>query len=365
MNLSRAEEAFRGGQPFEAERMCRDLLHRSPQSWAAYPLLVDCLLAQGKVSAADELTADLLSRQPNEPDLLVARGLSLSRSGRLHEAVTFIDRAIDIRLDHQRGHEALATVLEMRNDPRPRYEVSVITPTIGTAFVRQAIESVQQQRYPLVRHFIVADGPECHDRVAEMVPTDPRHPIHVLPLPLNVGGGGFCGHRVYGAMPFLVPSRFVAFLDEDNWFADDHLETLMHAITSRGLAWAYSLRTIVSLEGEVITTDDCESLGEWPTWNNPDVHLVDVNCYVVRRDLAIAMSSLWHRRFRAEEGPDFALCRRLVAEQPRCATNGRYSLQYRVGRSPMSVRAEFFLRGNREMERKYGTTFPWRAASGV
>lgn len=361
MNLSRAQEAFRDGRPFEAEQICRAILGQVPQYWPAYPVLVDCLLAQGKVSSADELTADLLPRHPRQPDLLVARGLSLSRYGRFHEAINFIDQAIDIRLDHPRGHEALATLLEMQNDPRPRYEVSVITPTIGTAFVRQAIESVQQQRYPLVRHFIVADGPESHDRIAGMLPTDPRHPIHVLPLPLNVGSGGFNGHRVYGAMPFLVPSRFVAFLDEDNWFAEDHLETLMQAITSRGLAWAYSLRTIVSLEGEVITTDDCESLGQWSTWNNPDVHLVDVNCYVVRRDLAIGCSALWHRRYPDQECPDFVLCRRLLAEQPRCTTNGRYSLKYRVGRSPMSVRAEFFLHGNREMERKYGATFPWRA----
>ena len=361
MNLSRAQEAFRDGRPFEAERMCRDLLGQLPQYWPAYPVLVDCLLAQGMASAADELTADLLPRHPRQPDILVARGLSLSRSGRLHEAINFIDQAIDIRLDHPRGHEALAMLLEHLNDPRPRYEVSVVTPSIGTEFLSQAIESVQRQIYPFVRHFIVADGPECHDHIAGMVPTDPRHPIHVLPLPLNVGGGGYNGHRVYGAMPFLVPSRFVAFLDEDNWFADDHLETLMQAITSRGLAWAYSLRTIVSLDGEVITTDDCESLGGWSTWNNPESHLVDVNCYVLRRDVAIKASPLWHRRFRDEESPDFVLCRTLLAEQPRWATNGRYSVNYRVGRAAGSVRAEFFLQGNRAMSQKYGVSYPWRA----
>jgi tetratricopeptide (TPR) repeat protein len=269
MDFSRAREALSAGRPADAEGVCRALLGQMPHDLPTWLLLPECLLAQGKLSAADGLTADLLARIPDQPDLLVARALTLSQFGGEEQAIDLLDQAIDIRLDHPRGHEVLASLLERRHDPRPRYEVSVITPTIGTAFLRQAIESVQRQRYPFVRHFIVVDGPECHDRVIGLLPSDPRHPIHVLPLPLNVGGGGFCGHRVYGAMPFLVPSRFVSFLDEDNWFADDHLETLMQAVTANGLAWAYSLRTIVSVEGAFMTTDDCESLGGWPTWNDP------------------------------------------------------------------------------------------------
>jgi len=236
MDFSRAREALSAGRPADAEGVCRALLGQMPNDWPTWLLLTECLLAQGKLSAADALTLDLLARNPGQSDVLVARGIVLERSGRGTQAVDLVDRAIDVRLDHPRGHQVLASLLEQRNDPRPRYEVSVITPTVGTAFVRQAIESVQRQRYPFVRHFIVADGPECHARIIGLLPTDQRHPIHVMPLPLNVGSGGFNGHRVYGGMPFLVPSRFVSFLDEDNWFSDDHLETLMQIVTAKGLA---------------------------------------------------------------------------------------------------------------------------------
>lgn len=365
MTLPQAIAALRDGRPADAERICRGLLVQAPAYWAAALALTDALLAQGRLRAANRLTADLLLRNPEQPDLLAARGATLARFEALDEAISLLDRAIEIRLEHERAHEILATLLERRGDPRPRYEVSVITPSVGTAFLRQAVESVQRQTYPFVRHFVVADGPECLDRVAGTLSTERRHPIHLLPLPLNVGADGFHGHRVYAALPFLVPSRFVAFLDEDNWMADDHLETLMALVTARGLTWAHSLRGIMSPEGEAITTDDCESLGRWPTWNNPQLHHVDTNCYLLRRDVAMATATTWYRRYPRVEGPDFALCRRLLAEQPRFATTGRYTLHYRAGRSPHSVRPEFFLRGNQVTRRTYGTNLPWRAADAL
>ena len=38
--------------------------------------------------------------------------------------------------------------------------------------------------------------------------------------PLNVGADGWCGHRTYGDVPWLVDPAlaFVAHLDEDNWY---------------------------------------------------------------------------------------------------------------------------------------------------
>jgi hypothetical protein len=41
-------------------------------------------------------------------------------------------------------------------------------------------------------------------------------------------------------------------------------------------------------------------------------------------------------------------------------TNGKYTLQYRVGNREDSVKADFFLWGNSQMEAKYKNGFPWR-----
>ena len=81
-----------------------------------------------------------------------------------------------------------------------------------------------------------------------------------------------------------------------------------------------------------VTIDDCDSLGQWPTWNKTG-HLVDTSCYMLRRDVALFANTIWYRRFRDEENPDFALCRKLLKDYPRCGTNGRYSVNYRVGSS--------------------------------
>lgn len=363
VNLHQALQAFQGGRFDDAERVCRELLAALPAQAHASWLLGQVLLRTGRGEEAERLTAVALGYNPGQPDLLTLRGEVLARMGRKEDAIVCFTEAVEQRLINPGAHASLAALLAERGDPSPRFRVSVITPSIGSPQLVQAIESVQAQSYPLLEHLIVADGPDSHDRVRQFLPTAPRHPIHYLPLPYNIGGGGFCGHRVYGAGAYLVNSHYIAFLDEDNWFAPDHVATLMAKITAEGLAWAYALRRIVDADGRFLANDDCESLGAWPTWNDANKHLVDVNCYMLRRDLAIGVSPLWYRRFRDEENPDFVICRRLLKDHPRHGTNGRYSVNYCVGSTADSVQANFFLTGNAAMRQRFKEPFPWRDAA--
>jgi hypothetical protein len=81
---------------------------------------------------------------------------------------------------------------------------------------------------------------------------------------------------------------------------------------------------------------------------------------MLRRDLAIAISPLWYRRFRDEENPDFVICRQLLKDHPRCGTSGRYTVNYRTGSTADSVLPEFFLTGNARMQQRFKENFPWR-----
>jgi hypothetical protein len=166
-------------------------------------------------------------------------------------------------------------------------------------------------------------------------PTPPAHPPH----------------SVYGALPWLCPdARFVAFLDEDNEFDPDHLRDLLRAVVAARAPWGYSLRRIVDADGADVCPDNCESLGALaPTVCGARDRLIDTSCYLIDRDLAIACSPAWNRKFRDASGveADRELARALLAAAPAGACSRRHSVRYRVGNTGRSVRAEFFLEGNR------------------
>jgi len=296
---------------------------------------------------------------PDLPELHYARGLELLQSGAVDQALDSLDKAVDLRLTYHEAQTALCLALERRASAEGRYLVSIITATTGNPQLRRAIDSVQLQTYAKLEHIVVVDGPQGAKAAKAAIPAHPRHPCHLIQLPFNTGRDGFNGHRIYGAAVFLANGRYVAFLDEDNWFEPQHIALLMEQIESRGLEWSYALRNLMAGDGRFLMRDNCESLGRWPPWDEPERHLVDMNCYLLRRDIAIALSPVLYRRFPDERGPDFILCELLLERRKRFDTTGRFTVNYTVGSTPNSVPAAFFLAGNGAMRRRYPRRFPW------
>ena len=236
-------------------------------------------------------------------------------------------------------------------------KVTVITPTTGSSQLFDAAKSVNNQTYNNIEHIVVVDKPEKSQNVSNLL-QDFRSII--VNVPYNTGHSGYNGHRIYGAFSYLVDGDFICFLDEDNWFEKDHIETLIGCIKA-GNKWAYSLRKIVSQEGAYICNDDCESLGRWKSVLNDN--FVDVNCFMIPKHAAIAFSPYWYRRARhPQEQPevDRILSAFMMQNFPEFNTNGSYSVNYRVASRTDSVRKEFFLRGNEIMKQKMNEEYPWR-----
>ena len=120
--------------------------------------------------------------------------------------------------------------------------VTVITPTIGSPKLKDAMQSVRNQTYKC-NHLVVIDGPEYFDNVMKNAI---EGNVQFTSAPENTGktGGNFYGHRIYAAYPHLLNSEYILFLDEDNWYEPNHVQSLIETIESKNLDFSYSLRKI-------------------------------------------------------------------------------------------------------------------------
>ena len=237
--------------------------------------------------------------------------------------------------------------------------VTIITPTTGTQYLEQNIESVLKQTYPNIQHLVVVDGlQESANGVLAKYRSMPN--IDILTLPYNTGHDQYNGHRIYGASTFLAKGDYLIFLDEDNWIEPNHVEELVKCVNEQPAGWAYTLRKIVNSDGEYVCNDDCESLGKWKSVLNDN--FVDVNCYIINKSLALWFAGNWYRRARhPDDQPevDRLLSSKLFGLGRPPNHTGQYTVNYRAGNRADSVQAEFFLRGNEIMQQYYGV-YPWR-----
>ena len=241
--------------------------------------------------------------------------------------------------------------------------VTVITPTTGVPYLKQAIESVCSQTYENIQHLVVVDGP--HEN-ADTIIDECRNGVNggdidVIHLPYATGIDRYNGHRIYGAMTYLAKGEYVCFLDEDNWLDPNHVESLVKVIES-GNQWAFSLRKITDKDGNYMCNDDCESLGKWPSCLDANDYFVDVGCYFLPKNLALQLTPIWYRKAREPGVPevDRMLSHVLRQNNLTCDTNYLYTLNYRTGNTERSVQKEFFLHHNELMKQKYNGTLPWQ-----
>jgi hypothetical protein len=75
---------------------------------------------------------------------------------------------------------------------------------------------------------------------------------------------------------------------------------------------------------------------------------VDANCFMLKRELAVEHAAIWHRKFResGKPNPDLELANRLLRSGAIPASNRKHSVNYAVGATEKSVRADYFEKGN-------------------
>lgn len=237
--------------------------------------------------------------------------------------------------------------------------VTVITPTTASDQLNDVLKSIDRQTYKNIQHLVVVDGFDKYGvKAAQLMEGATRSTAFALPH--NTGYDQYNGHRIYGAMSYIAEGEYICFLDQDNWFEDTHIESLVDVI-KQGNQWAYSLRKIVSQEGTYICNDDCESLGKWNSVINDN--FVDVNCFMIPKMAAVYFSPYWYRRARhPQEQPEVDRCLSafMMQNYSEFDTNGQYTVNYRVASRADSVQDVFFIKGNEVMKQNMNGEYPWR-----
>lgn len=238
--------------------------------------------------------------------------------------------------------------------------VAVITPSIALPYLRQCIDSVTNQTYKNLKHIIVADGPEYLGAVKGKAKLGLDDFASITCTPENTGRGGYYGHRIYAAYPHLIEADYIAFLDEDNWYEPNHIESLVEKLEKNNHDWVYSLRNVYSNE-QFLAADCCEAIGKWPIYfwppDNPQ-HLVDTSTYLFKRDFLINVCQHWNfgwggdRRF-------YQIISKLMGHT-NYDTTGLHTLNYRVDiNKAYGGDFSFFDRGNKVVLERYGGKYPW------
>ena len=231
-------------------------------------------------------------------------------------------------------------------------KVAVVTPTIASEHLAKCIDSVDKQTYENIVHYIFIDGCQYEPKAREMLVGSSK--TRMIELEENVGKGWY-GHRVYAACSFLVNADVICYLDEDNFFEPNHIETVVKKL-QEGNDWVYSLRNIHDKEGKFLCEDNCESLGKWPVYFNSEVHHIDTSCFAVRRDVAVRIGHAWYGQW----GADRQFFNALKKHFPKYDCTNQYTTNYRLDGNDNSVNEEFFTEGNKINTEKYQGVFPWK-----
>ena len=154
----------------------------------------------------------------------------------------------------------------------------------------QAVRSVFAQRFG-GRIQVVIGIDRCVgdrailDRLAAECPSHMAVTVIDLGYSTSVRNGGVYPSHYGGALKTILSyaanSRAVAYLDDDNWYAPDHVATMLPAIA--GKAWGFALRNFVDDNSDRhVCVDSWESVGPGRgVYATAHGGFVDTNCYVL------------------------------------------------------------------------------------
>jgi hypothetical protein len=163
----------------------------------------------------------------------------------------------------------VATAFHYSQPLQQPFDAAVVIPATCRPSLLRAVRSVFRQTGIARVHVLIGVDTVRHDTSvidAVLAERPPSHAVTVLDLgySTSVRNGGLYLSQDGGALrtilTYAANSRYVAYLDDDNWIHESHLARLRAAIEGRD--WAYTLRWYVDPDTlEPMALDRWESTG--------------------------------------------------------------------------------------------------------
>ena len=243
------------------------------------------------------------------------------------------------------------------------FEAAVVIPTTCRPSLVKAAASVFRQVgvrriQVLIGVDVVRGDPAVIDEIQARCP--PGHAVTVFNLGYSTSArhGGIHsagdGGSLRTILTYAANSRFVAYLDDDNWLHETHIARLLAAIA--GKDWAYTLRWFVDPDSlEPLAVDRWESVGPgqgvfaegFGGFVDPNCLMIDkLKCDAAIRGWAIPMSA--DARARTADRTVFHALRRSQAVGFTNAATSYYVI------APIDDNSIYRLKWIREYRRHYG-----------
>jgi hypothetical protein len=229
-------------------------------------------------------------------------------------------------------------------DLQSAFDVGIVMTTVVRPSIAQAVRSVFAQRFGGRIQVLVGIDQWKGERalLASLIAEAPSHvAMTVIDLGYSTSrrhGGSYpsdYGGALKTILSFAANSRHVAYLDDDNWYAPDHVTSMLEAVA--GKAWGFSLRHMVDRQtGAHICPDTWESMGPGRgVYAEAQGGFVDTNCYVLDAQACYDVFPEWAMTRFGGTGGDRQVLKLLAGRS--WGTNGRHTVYYRatlIGQHP-------------------------------
>jgi glycosyltransferase involved in cell wall biosynthesis len=221
-------------------------------------------------------------------------------------------------------------------------KIAVITASTGRKELQKAIDSVASQTHPCT-HYIFFDGIACPPSIQL------HQKVHSIELPVKTGLNGIMNGAICAASAYLIEEEYICWLDDDNWFEENHIEFLFKAIENK--EYAYSLRKLINHDGSFWDNDNFESIGHHGNF-------IDLNCYLMKKTLATKIAPLWFNTTGELMIGDRFIFNALKENNISWGASGKYTVNYRL--NPNRDLKSFFENGNMKNKLLHPNGFPWQ-----